>query len=265
MQIKLGDNMKPTINNDIYNQMSDGWWETDSFLNILETGIHPIRSHYIKSCLKKTQQDNNTLLDIGCGGGIITEDMAKQGFIVSGIDISSASLNTAKQHAIENKLNIHYQEAPAEQLPFENNSFDVITCCDVLEHVDDVDQVISEVSRVLKPKGFFIYDTINKTLMSRIGAIEVAQNIPWTCFMPKNTHVWHKFIRPNHFKMILQKQKLNHIEQQGMGPSINPLRMVHTIRQLKTGKIDYATFGHKTKFEYTKSKAISYLGCAQKC
>lgn len=257
--------MKQVINNEIYNQMSDGWWQADSFLNILETGIHPIRSHYIKASLKKFDKKNTTLLDIGCGGGIITEDMAEQGFTVSGIDISAASLFTAKQHAIDNNLNINYQQAAAEQLPFDDNSFDVITCCDVLEHVDDVNQVISEVSRVLKPKGLFIYDTINKTLMSKIGAIEVAQNIPWTRFMPKNTHVWHKFIRPNHLKKTLQKQKLNHIDQQGMGPSINPLRMIHTIRQLKTGKINYATFGHKTKFEYTKSKAISYLGCAQKC
>ncbi len=258
--------MSKVINNDIYNQMSKGWWQADSFLNILETGIHPIRSHYIKSSLKKFHlRENSTLLDIGCGGGIITEDMAADGFVVSGIDISAPSLVTAKQHAIENKLTIDYREAPAEQLPFEDNSFDVITCCDVLEHVDDVDKVISEASRVLKPKGLFIYDTINKTLMSKIAAIEVAQNIPWTRFMPKNTHVWDKFIRPNDLKKVLQKQQLNPLDQCGMGPSINPLRMIYTIRQLKTGKIDYATFGHKTKFEYTKSKSISYLGYAQKC
>ncbi len=262
--------MSNVINNEIYNTMSKGWWQADSFLNILETGIHPIRSDYIKSCIERfqvnrTKNNKNTLLDIGCGGGIITEDMARQGFNVTGIDISSASLATAKQHAIDNKLSINYQQAAAEQLPFDNNSVDIITCCDVLEHVDDVNQVILEISRVLKPNGLFIYDTINKTLMSRIGAIEVAQNIPWTRFMPKNTHVWHQFIRPNHLKKILQKHALAPKEQRGMGPSINPLRMIRMIRQLKTGKIDYAMFGHKTQFKYTKSKAISYLGCAQKC
>lgn len=264
--------MNKTIDNDIYNQMFEGWWQADSFLNVLETGIHPIRSHYIKSCLQRFQISINksvpritSLLDIGCGGGIISEDMAREGFAVSGIDISTPSLLTAKKHAMENNLNIDYYEAPAEQLPFASNSFDVITCCDVLEHVDDLNQVCSEVSRVLKPQGIFIYDTINKTLMSRISVIEIAQNIPWTRFMPENVHVWHQFIRPKILEKLLSMHQLNSVEQRGMGPAINSMRMLGCIRQLKTGKIDYATFGNKTRFTYTRSKAISYLGCAQKC
>jgi len=251
---------KPVIDNDIYNQDPTGWWDKNSFLNILETGIQPVRTKYIKQCISKLKLDSIESLDIGCGGGILAEELARCCDKVDAIDISEASLETARKHALEEGLSINYQQAFAENLPFPDNSFNLITCCDVLEHVDDLDQVIAEVNRVLRPGGVFIYDTINRTFMSYLSVITIAQDFPLTRFAPKNAHVWHKFIRPKEFLPLFTKNKLKSIEQVGMAPSVNPIVMLWYILQTKYSNLDFATFGEKTQFEISKSKAISYLG-----
>ena len=224
--------VKPTINNDIYNQLANDWWDPNSFLNILETGLQPLRENYIRESLNGSITPEMHCLDIGCGGGIITEDLAKFSDNVNGIDLSQASLNTAKQHAKEAGLSIHYQHAAAESLPFNDNTFDLVTCCDVLEHVDDLGLVIKEINRVLKPGGTFVFDTINRTLMSYLSVIWVAQDFPPTRFAPKNAHVWHKFIKPNELQTLLLNSELDIKEIQGMGPSKNPLMMLF-IRALR--------------------------------
>ena len=251
---------KPQINNDIYNEDPDGWWNKDSFLNILETGIQPVRSEYLFQCIGNKKTKINDSLDIGCGGGILTEKLTTVSEKTYGIDISQASLLTAKNHAIEQGLDIDYRQAPAEKLPFLDNSFDLITCCDVLEHVDDVDQVIAEVSRVLRPGGIFIYDTINRTVMSYLSVITIAQDFPLTRFAPKNAHVWHKFIRPDEFLPLFESHGLKSVEQIGMAPSVNSLTMLWYILQTKYNGLDFATFGAKTQFKTSNNKSISYLG-----
>lgn len=252
--------MKPTINNEIYNELADEWWDPNSFLNILETGIQPLRANYIRECLNTPFSRELHCLDVGCGGGIITEDLAKLSNNVFGIDPSQASLNTAKKHAKQTGLNINYLQATAENLPFDDNSFELVTCCDVLEHVDDLTQVIREINRVLKPGGTFVFDTVNRTLMSFLSVIWVAQDFPLTRFAPKNTHVWHKFIKPSEIQNHLFDNKLKVENICGMGPSKNPLTMLWYIFRVKQKKIDFANFGNITKFKLTRSKSISYIG-----
>lgn len=252
--------MKPQINNDIYNQLANDWWDPSSFLNILETGLQPLREKYIRESLKGAISAEMKCLDIGCGGGIITEDLAKFSDNVNGIDLSQASLNTAKQHAQEAGLSINYQHAAAESLPFKDNTFDLLTCCDVLEHVDDLGLVITEINRVLKPGGTFVFDTINRTLMSYLSVIWVAQDFPPTRFAPKNAHVWHKFIKPKELQTLLLDSQLDIKEIRGMGPSKNPLMMLWYIFRLKQKKINFAEFGDITQFRLMQSMAISYIG-----
>ena len=256
---------KPKINNDIYNDDAAGWWDENSFLNVLETGIQPLRSEYIRKCLGKEKLEQPISLDIGCGGGIIAEDLALLSKAVTGVDPSKASLKTARDHAQLTNLSIEYLEAYAESLPFEDNSFDLITCCDVLEHVNDVPKVISEISRVLRPAGVFVYDTINRTLMSYLSVVFIAQDFPLTRFAPKNAHVWHKFIRPKELDPLFDEFGLERKEQCGMEPSVNPLTMLWYILKLKYHSLDFAAFGAKTKFKESNNKAISYLGyCVKK-
>lgn len=251
---------KQVIDNDIYNRHADGWWSKDSFLNILETAIQPLRSKYVRRCLSRAKVESPNSLDIGCGGGIITEDLAAISSSVTGIDISKASLETARKHASQSGLEIKYVESYAEKLPFDDNSFELVTCCDVLEHVDDVDKVVAEVRRVLKPDGIFVYDTVNRTLMSYLALIFVAQDFPLTRFAPKNSHVWHKFLRPKELQRIFEKNGLVPKEEYGMEPSVNPMVMVWYILKVKYMGLDFGSFGRKTKFVQSKSKSISYLG-----
>jgi len=251
---------KPVINNDIYNDDAAGWWDKDSFLNVLETGIQPVRTQYLLKCVAHTNQKKVDSLDIGCGGGILTEELAAISINTYGVDISEASLETAKKHAKEQGLDINYRKAYAEDLPFDDNSFDLITCCDVLEHVDDLEQVIAEISRVLRPGGTFVYDTINRTIMSYLSVILVAQDFPLTRIAPKNAHVWHKFIRPKELISLFKQHSLKSVEQVGMASSVNPLTMLWYILQTKYSDLDFATFGTKTQFRTSKNKSISYLG-----
>jgi 2-polyprenyl-6-hydroxyphenyl methylase/3-demethylubiquinone-9 3-methyltransferase len=106
------------------------------------------------------------LLDIGCGGGVLTEDFASMGCQVTGIDISPRSIEVAKAHAALSGLTVDYRVGSGTELDFEANSFDAVSCCDVLEHIQDWKQVLAEASRVLTPGGLFFFDTINRTLKS---------------------------------------------------------------------------------------------------
>jgi len=222
---------KPKINNEIYNDFSTGWWDENSFLNILETGIQPLRSRYIRNCLEKADLKPAVSLDIGCGGGIIAEDLASISKSTTGVDISKASLETARNHAEQSGLTINYLEAYAEELPFDDASFDL-----------------------------FVYDTVNRTLMSYLSVIFIAQDFPITRFAPKNAHVWHKFIRPQELLPLFKDFGLDSRQQIGMEPAVNPLKMLWYICKLKYSKLGFAEFGKKVKFKESKSKAISYLG-----
>ncbi len=255
---------KPAINNEIYEKDSDGWWDKDSFLNILETGMQPVRAEYIKRELERANLSDISSLEVGCGGGILTEFLASISKKTTGVDISKASLKTAKQHALEQGLDIDYIYAAGENLPFDDNSFDLICCCDVLEHVEDVALVVSEINRVLKPGGLFIYDTVNRTYMSYASLIFISQDFPLTRIAPKNAHVWHKFIKPKEIDLLVNSLGMSKHSQIGMEPSVNPLLVVWYILKVKFGRLSFSSFGEKIRFRLSKNKSISYFGSCRK-
>ena len=112
-------------------------------------------------------------MDVGCGGGFLAEEFAKDGFAVTGIDPADRSIEAARKHAADNNLEIDYRAGKEEALPFSDGSFDIVACCDVLEHVDDFSLVISEVARTLKAGGVFCFDTVNRTWLSNLVAIKL--------------------------------------------------------------------------------------------
>ncbi|RKH85519.1 3-demethylubiquinone-9 3-O-methyltransferase, partial [Corallococcus praedator] len=157
----------------------------------------PARMGYFNRILREQYVDlrNTTLLDVGCGGGILAEAFAELGMRVTGIDPSASSVETARRHAPQQKLTIDYWIGSGESLPFADASFDCVSCCDVLEHVQDVDAVLAEISRVLKPGGLFLYDTINRTWLSWLFLIKIAQDWKRWAFMEPNQHVYGRFIK----------------------------------------------------------------------
>src|SRR5438876_9377563 len=175
------------VDNEIYNRMADAWWDENGFLNLLRTGMNRGRFGYFRDVLTnrlKIDPRGKSALDIGCGGGLLAEEFASLGCMVTGIDPSASSIAAARAHAEQSGLTIDYRIAAGEKIPIESESFDIVYCCDTLEHVNDLEKVISETARVLKAGGIFLYDTINRTLRSRLIVIGLLQEWRWSSVCP---------------------------------------------------------------------------------
>ena len=159
-----------------------------------------VRIKYIKEVLKKNEKKNLCnlkILYIGCGGGILTEPLARLGARVTGVDENENAIRVAIDHAKKSKLKIQYKRMSFDKINFDEK-FDIILCMEVLEHLNNIDMLINKVKELLNPKGIFIGSTINKTMSSFLLAIFLAENI--LNIVPKKTHSWKKFIKPNNLK-----------------------------------------------------------------
>jgi 2-polyprenyl-6-hydroxyphenyl methylase/3-demethylubiquinone-9 3-methyltransferase len=256
-----------SINNEIYSQQSGGWWDENHFLHLLKTGINPPRFGYFYDALTRglgRQPQALSVLDVGCGGGILSEEFAKLGCRVTGLDPSAPSLATARSHAALENLTIDYRQGSGEDMPFEENSFDVVVCCDVLEHVNDLKKTISEVARVIKPGGMFCYDTINRTEQSRKENIFAAQNFPLTSFFPKDTHVWDKFITPDEILALFEKMGFENRDMTGLNSALPDLQVAGLLIRRKLGLLTFAELGRRLQFQTGGGLQASYLGWAIK-
>ena len=259
--------MTSEINNDIYDELADTWWDEKKFLHLLKVMVNPWRVPYFKQALvERFGQDLNqaTLLDIGCGGGVLTEEFAKTECSVSGIDISLRSIAIAQAHAVQSGLTIDYRVGSATQLPFAPGSFEAVSCCDVLEHIPDWRQVISEAARVLRPNGLFLFDTINRTWQSRVQFIFGLQEFPLTRLMPPDTHRWEMFIRPDELASALRLHGLALKDMQGGKITKNPLSTLWDVQQQKRGRITFAELGHRLELKPDRDLSLNYLGYASK-
>jgi len=254
------------IDNDIYNLEGEKWWQPDFSLNLMKAIFNPVRVNYAKNILEqhKINSEEVNVLEVGCGGGILTEEIAKMGFNTTGIDPSEQSLNIAIKHAKENNLKINYVKGVGEDLQFQNNSFDVVFCCDVLEHVRDLPKVISEISRVLKNGGLFIYDTFNRTIISKIASIKILQEWKRWAIMPHNLHVWEMFIKPDEIRALLQENQLNFKEHRGIKQNISYPKMLHYLHKRAIGELTYEDFGEKFRMVECRSTQMIYMGYAVK-
>lgn len=251
------------IDNKIYDRIHTTWWDEDGFMAILRNAVNPPRFSYFQKILSAQPQFNPVqlrVLDIGCGGGLLAEQFAAMGCQVTGIDQSIPSLNAAKNHAKTMGLDIEYLQGNAEHLPFSDHEFDIVCCCDVLEHLDSVNVVIQELSRVLKPGGIFFFDTINRTFASKLFAIKIAQDCRLTRFIPRNVHVWEKFIRPHELAASLRQHGFSHTSFAGLSSNSNPFPALIAFARHKFGKLSFAELGDKLKLQEGKSLSIAYMG-----
>lgn len=263
---RVPDEIYKRIDNDIYNLEGDKWWQPDFSLNLIRTVINPFRAGYAKRIFDQLEMNcvKMSALEVGCGGGILTEEIANMGFITTGIDPSEQSLTRAEKHAKDNSLKINYERGTGENLPFQDNSFDVVFCCDVLEHVYDLPKVISEISRVLKSEGIFIYDTFNRTILSKIGVIKIMQEWERWAIFPPNLHVWEMFIKPDEIRSLLRENQLDWKEHRGAKPNISYLKTLRYLRKRATGQLTYEEFGKKFLMVESSSTEVMYIGYAIK-
>jgi 2-polyprenyl-6-hydroxyphenyl methylase/3-demethylubiquinone-9 3-methyltransferase len=252
--------------NEIYNAPADIWWADDQPLSMIRTALNPVRLRYLNEVLARSGADpaGKTVVDIGCGGGLLAEELARLGANVIGVDPSAPSLRTARGHAQAAGLAIDYRLGSGERLPLPDASADIACCADVLEHVRDVRAVLRETARILKPGGIYLYDTINRTPLSRLVVIRLSQDWGLTAWAPADLHHYSQFITPAELHSLLQASGLSDGGHAGIKPSAGPLRILRLLRQAKTGKISYAELGRRLEFALATDTRISYIGHAVK-
>ena len=203
-----------------FSKMAAEWWDPEGKFKPLHK-FNPIRIKYIKDNiiysfkLKSKEQplQKINILDIGCGGGLLSEPMARLGANVTGIDASDKNIKIAKLHAKKNKLNINYFCSSPEKLKIKKK-FDVILNMEIIEHVEDINFFIKSCSKLLKKNGLMFVATLNKTLKSYVFAIIGAEYVlKW---LPIGTHDWEKFVKPEDLKNILNKNNLKIEKIDGM-------------------------------------------------
>ncbi len=220
--------MQPTQNVDRaeiakFEALASRWWDMESEFKPLHD-INPLRTNYIDSF---AQLAGKTVLDVGCGGGILSEGMAQRGATVTGIDMGEAPLNVARLHALESGISIDYRQVPVEQLAAEQPaSFDVVTCMEMLEHVPDPASVIKACFDLVKPGGMVFFSTINRNPKAYAFAIIGAEYL--LRLLPAGTHDYSKFIKPSELTRWCRAAGLDVTHMTGM--VYNPLTKIYKLK-----------------------------------
>ncbi|MDQ6983345.1 MAG: bifunctional 2-polyprenyl-6-hydroxyphenol methylase/3-demethylubiquinol 3-O-methyltransferase UbiG [Ghiorsea sp.] len=212
------------------------WWDPDGMFKPLHQ-INPLRLDYIA---QRTNLEKAKVLDVGCGGGLLAEGMARRGASVTGIDRSPKALSVASVHAEQSDIAVDYQENDAETwAEMHQETYDVVTCLEVLEHVPDVERAVRACADMLKPGGMFFFATLNRTPECYLKAIIGAEYV--LGWLPKGTHQYSKFIRPSEMVQVVRHAGLVEQDMQGMSYA------------LLTGQ-----------FSLSHDLNVNYLGFAQK-
>jgi len=199
-----------------FDAVASGWWDPEGPFRPLHD-LNPTRLRFIT---ERAELTDARILDVGCGGGILAESMARKGGQVSGIDVAPRVLSTAKLHLHESGLDIDYQEKTVEDQALETPAgFDVVTCMEMLEHVPDPASIIQSVQELLKPGGNGFFSTLNRTPLAFALGIVGAEHI--ARLLPRGTHRYDRFIRPSELSAWLRKAGLEVKEIVGL--HYNPL------------------------------------------
>jgi len=219
-----------------FESIASRWWDKDGEFKPLHE-MNPLRLNYIN---ERTPFVNKNILDVGCGGGILSEGLAQRGGLVTGIDLAGGNLVVAREHAEQNGLDIDYQQIAVETLA-ENQpeSFDVVTCLEMLEHVPDPSSVVAACYRLVKPGGTVFFSTINRNPKSYLMAIVGAEYI--LNLVPRGTHDYKRFIKPSELSLWARHAGLQVEDVSGI--AYNPI--THTFKLRTNADINYLM--HTTK------------------
>jgi 2-polyprenyl-6-hydroxyphenyl methylase / 3-demethylubiquinone-9 3-methyltransferase len=237
---------------EFYDLNAERWWNEGEKIYTLNSLNQP-RFEFFDRFVSNWQ--DLKVLDVGCGGGFSCEFMAARGALVSGIDQSAKCIQAAEKHTAVSGFKIDYRQATGEKIPYADATFDAVVCVDVLEHVEDVKQVIAEIQRILKPNGLFFFDTINRNFKSRLVMIWLMENILGE--IQRGVHDWNKFIKPEELTEWLQNSGYKDVEIQGFDLFSDVLKLNISAYQYykKTGKV---------RVKINRDNSIMYIGKATK-
>lgn len=219
-----------------FNAMASRWWDPNGEMKPLHE-INPLRMQFIEQNIDAFDLN---ILDVGCGGGILSESLALRGAKMTGIDMAEASIHVAKLHQHESKLSIDYHITTVEDFAkLHPGQFDVITCMELLEHVPDPESIIHACATLLKPNGKCFFSTLNRNLKAYLFAIVGAEYI--LNMLPKGTHDYKKFIRPSELDGWMRNAALSMSSMAGL--HYNPLTKIYSIN--KDVSVSYMICGQK--------------------
>jgi len=199
-----------------FEELASRWWDPDGEFKPLHD-INPLRLGYID---RFAPLAGRHVLDVGCGGGILSEGMAHKGAQVTGIDLGQAPLEVARLHLLESNLEIEYQRIPVEHLAAQRpGAYDVVTCMEMLEHVPDPASVVRACAKLVRPDGWVFFSTLNRNPKSYLFAILGAEYL--LGLLPRGTHDYSKFIRPSELERWIRATDLRTLDISGL--SYNPL------------------------------------------
>ena len=205
-----------------FDALASRWWDPDGEFRSLHE-INPLRLDWIR---QHVDLQGSRVLDVGCGGGILTESMATAGAHASGIDMAEGPLEVARLHKIESGAEVDYRQATAEEMAAESpGQFDVVTCLEMLEHVPSPPQVIASVAELVKPGGHVFFSTINRNPKSFLFAIVGAEYV--LKLLPAGTHEYQKFIRPSELESWARSAGLQ--LQSSIGMHYNPVTREYSL------------------------------------
>ncbi len=200
-----------------FSSIAEEWWKPDGKFKILHK-ILPIRIEYILNKIDYNKIKSLEILDLGCGGGLTCEPLARLGATMTGVDFVEENIKVAKNHAIQSNLNINYFHSDIDSMSIKKK-YDLILILEVLEHLDNWALLIRKIKKNLKPKGKVVFSTINKTQLAKITSIFIAEYI--LNWVPKNTHDYNKLIKPEDLIKVLKNNNFKICNIEGM--NFNPI------------------------------------------
>ena len=211
------------INNEIYNTLGDRWYTAQDDPVALLRSESKTKAPWVIQNIKEFFGNKKDLkiLDVGCGAGFLSNRLALESYRVTGVDLSEDSLRIAKKY--DKTGAVEYQIADANQLPFKNNQFDVVTAMDFLEHVTNPQEIITEISRVLSPGGLFFFHTFNRNLLSHLVIIKMVEWLVKNT--PKNMHVPNLFIKPQELMEYCRQNGMSICKMTGIRPKLSTIML----------------------------------------
>lgn len=244
--------MSSKVNNEFYNDLGEEWYNSDDHAIALLRVEQDTKNPWVLDQIKTNfSRENIKILDIGCGGGFLTNFLAHHYDHIFGVDLSESSLSIARKYDSHKKVS--YQKADAYHLPFDEQEFEVVCVMDFLEHVEDPKKVLTEAARVLKPGGILLFHTFNRNFISWLIVIKAVE---WLVpKVPKNLHILRLFIKPRELKDILLSLQFTSLNWVGIRPRFNLSFFISILRRKIVKGFS---------FKIIKGTLLGYMGVARK-